>query len=350
MATGIALVGSGIFVKEEHLPAVQATNLLSLKAIYSRSLKSAKAVSEHLSDVDLYSEDSEGATYDDLLKRDDIKGVIIALPILAQPEYIKKALKAGKHVLAEKPIAKDVSTANELVSWTSNPANTSATYSVAENFRYLDSFLFASAALKDLGRILTFRARVSLFVAPGGKYFETPWRKTPEYQGGFLLDGGVHFVAGTRLLLEGGGEKVARLSAFTSQLQQHLPPVDTLHATLQTQNGVSGTLSVSFGTTDSGSEYVVAAEKGTVTVSRGKVVVTKNSGEDFTKGGKGGETETKEFPDEGSGVKQEVKAWAEGLAAGKSNERQTPAEALEDLKILEAALRSGEKGGAPVEI
>jgi predicted dehydrogenase len=78
MATGIALVGSGIFVKEEHLPAVQATQLLNLKAIYSRSLKSAKAVSEHLSDVDLYSEDSEGKTYDDLLKRDDIKGVIIA--------------------------------------------------------------------------------------------------------------------------------------------------------------------------------------------------------------------------------------------------------------------------------
>ncbi|KAF1933306.1 NAD(P)-binding protein [Didymella exigua CBS 183.55] len=339
MATGIALVGSGIFVKDEHLPAVQATQLLSLKAIYSRSLKSAKAVSEHLSDIDLYSEDSEGKTYDDLLKREDIKGVIIALPILVQLEYIKKALAAGKHVLAEKPIAKDVATAQELMAWTSDPANTSASYSVAENFRYMDSFLYASSALKDLGRILTFRSRVSLFVTPGGKYFETPWRKVPEYQGGFLLDGGVHFIAGTRLLLQGGGEVVSKLSAFTAQLQRHLPPVDTLHATLQTTSGVSGTLSISFGTTDSGSEYVVAAEKGTVTVTRSKVEVTRD-----------GNTETKECPEEGSGVKQEVKAWAEGLAAGKPNKRQSPMEALEDLKILEAALRSGEKGGAPVDI
>ena len=78
MATGIALVGSGIFVREEHLPAVLATPLLNLKAIYSRSLASAKAVSTHLSDIDLYSEDSVGKTYDDLLARDDIKGVIIA--------------------------------------------------------------------------------------------------------------------------------------------------------------------------------------------------------------------------------------------------------------------------------
>jgi predicted dehydrogenase len=263
-----------------------------------------------------------------------------SLPILVQPEYIKKALAAGKHVFAEKPIAKDVSTAKELVAWTSDSSNTKATYSVAENFRYLDSFVYASSALKDLGRILTFRSRVSLFVAPGGKYYETPWRKVPEYQGGFLLDGGVHFVAGTRLLLQGGGEKVAKLSAFTAQLQEHLPPVDTMHATLQTQKGVSGTLSISFGTTDSGSEYVFAAEKGTVTVGRNKVVVTN----------KDGESETKEFPEEGSGVKQEVKAWAEGLAAGKPNERQSPEEALEDLKILEAALRSGEKGGAPVDI
>jgi hypothetical protein len=79
MATGVALIGSGIFVKEEHLPAVQATPLLILKAIYSRSLASAKAVSANLSDVDLYSDDSEGRGFDELLKREDIKGVIIAL-------------------------------------------------------------------------------------------------------------------------------------------------------------------------------------------------------------------------------------------------------------------------------
>lgn len=77
MATGIAIVGSGIFVKEEHLPAVLATPLLSLKAVYSRSLASAKAVSSHLSDVDLYSEDSD-KNFDHLLQRDDIKAVIIA--------------------------------------------------------------------------------------------------------------------------------------------------------------------------------------------------------------------------------------------------------------------------------
>lgn len=78
MAIGIAIIGSGIFVKEEHLPAVQATSILDLKAVYSRSSKTVKTLAENLSGVDLYSDDSEGKKLDDLLKRDDIKAVIIA--------------------------------------------------------------------------------------------------------------------------------------------------------------------------------------------------------------------------------------------------------------------------------
>jgi predicted dehydrogenase len=76
--TSIALIGSGIFAKEEHLPAIKATPTLTLKAIYSRSRKSAEALAADASHVELYSEDQEGRKYEDLLKREDIQGVIIA--------------------------------------------------------------------------------------------------------------------------------------------------------------------------------------------------------------------------------------------------------------------------------
>lgn len=82
MPAGIALIGSGIFAKEEHLPAINATpSTLALKAIYSRSLASAQNLASgdaSAKGIDLYSEDQEGRTYDDLLKRDDIVGVVIA--------------------------------------------------------------------------------------------------------------------------------------------------------------------------------------------------------------------------------------------------------------------------------
>jgi len=340
MAIGIAIIGSGIFAKEEHLPAIQDTPSLSLKAVYSRSLKSAKTLSEKLSDVELYSDDQDGKKFEDLLKRDDVKGVVIALPILAQPDYIKKALAAGKHVFAEKPIAKDLATAQDLLAWTQNSSNTSATYTVAENFRFIDSYVWGSEQVASLGRILTFRVRVAAMVQAGSKYYETEWRKKPDYQGGFVLDGGVHFVAATRLLLQGGKQKIKRVSAFTAQLQEHLPPIDTLNATMQLDNGSSGTLSISFGTTDTGSEYLVACEKGSVHCARGKVTITKD----------GKDPETRGFPDEGNGVNQEIKAWAKSLEQGKRNEMQSPEEALKDLEILESCLKSGEQGGKPIDV
>jgi len=340
MSIGVAIIGSGIFAKEEHLPAIQDTPSLSLKAVYSRSLKSAKALSEKLSDVELYSDDQDGKKFEDLLKRDDVKGVVIALPILAQPDYIKRALAAGKHVFAEKPIAKDLVTARELLAWTQDSSNTSAIYTVAENFRFIDSYVWGSGQVASLGRILTFRVRVAAMVSAGSKYYETEWRKKPDHQGGFVLDGGVHFVAATRLLLQGGGRKIKKVSAFTAQLQEHLPPVDTLNATMQLDNDASGTLSICFGTTDTGSEYLVACEKGSVHVARGKVTITKD----------GKDPETKEFPDEGNGVNQEIKAWAKSLEQGKRNEMQSPEEALKDLEILESCLKSGEQGGKPIDV
>ncbi|KAL5458355.1 hypothetical protein PMIN06_003393 [Paraphaeosphaeria minitans] len=340
MTIGIALIGSGIFAKEEHLPAIKAaSSALVLRAIYSRSLASAKSLASEAAEVELYSEDSgEGKGYDALLARDDVQAVVIALPILVLPEYIKKALSAGKHVLAEKPIAKDVATATELVSWYKSNIS-GPTLSIAENFRFLASYDYAAAQLSQLGRVLGFRVRAHNFVKQGGKYFETAWRKKPAYQGGFLLDGGVHFVAATRLILEGGRVQPVMTSAFSTQLQEHLPPVDTVDATVKLSNGANGTISLSFGTTFTGSEYTFAAEKGTVTVTRGKVTVVKD-----------GKEETKEFSEEGSGVKQEMAAWGKALAGGKSDPRQSAEEALRDLQVLEAMLQSGEKGGAPVEL
>jgi predicted dehydrogenase len=76
--TSIALIGSGIFAREEHLPAIQATPSLKLVAIYSRSRKSADALAAQAEGVEVYSDDQEGRGYEELLKREDVKGVVIA--------------------------------------------------------------------------------------------------------------------------------------------------------------------------------------------------------------------------------------------------------------------------------
>lgn len=151
---------------------------------------------------------------------------------------------------------------------------------------------------------------------------ETEWRKSPSHQGGFLLDGGVHFTAGIRLLL-GSENSIARLSAFTVQLQKHLPPVDTVDATLKTKTGITGTFSVSFGTSLTGSEWTVACEGGSVSVSRSTVTTTID-----------GQEESKDVKDERTGVPPEVRHWAAAIESGTNNGKQKPEEALADLELV----------------
>jgi predicted dehydrogenase len=156
----------------------------------------------------------------------------------------------------------------------------------------------------------------------------------PTHQGGFLLDGGVHFLAGIRVLL-GPEEPFVSLSAHTTQLQSHLPPVDTLDATLKTKNGVTGTVSISFGSTFKGTGYSVACDKGVINIMRETVKVGN---------------ETNEVLNEKTGVPPEVRIWGEAIKGGKADPRQSPEEPLADLEELEAMLRSGEQNGQAIPL
>ena len=153
-------------------------------------------------------------------------------------------------MLAEKPIAKDVATARDLIDWYhSNIDVKKINLSIAEQFRFLPSYAHAAKSIASMGPVLGFRTRMHACIQPDMKYLQTDWRKKPEYQGGFLLDGGVHFIAGIRALLSGGGEKVGSVSAYTTLLQEYLPPVDTVDAVWRLESGRTGTFCVSFGTT-----------------------------------------------------------------------------------------------------
>lgn len=321
-------------------PAVLKTDLLSLKAIYSRSLKSAQetAALVNKDDVkpDLYSSDSgEGKAYQDLLKRDDIGAVILALPITSQPEYIEAALTAGKHVLAEKPIAPDVAGGKKLIEFYKKvSAEKNVTFAVAENFRFYASFTYAANEAKKLGKVTQFSFKIMNMMSQENQYYKTSWRTKPEYQGGFLLDGGVHHAAASRLFLA-GESKAESVRAFTTQAQEHLPPIDTAMAIIKTKAGAVGTFQLSSGSLINAFEWDVSLERGTVKVDGQKVTVKPVDGEESTK----------EFS-RTSGVSEEVAAWAEALVSGKPNALQAPEEALADLEFMEKLFRSGEQDGA----
>jgi predicted dehydrogenase len=128
-----------------HLPALGALepNQAILKAVYSRSKSSASSLSELAKerlglggDVPTYSDDgSKEEGLDALLSRSDIQAVIVVLPLTQQPEIVLRALAAGKNVLSEKPVAKDVKTGLALIEkWEKEFKPKGLIWRVAENY------------------------------------------------------------------------------------------------------------------------------------------------------------------------------------------------------------------------
>lgn len=191
-----------------HVPAIKAaSDIIDFKAVYSRSSRTATSFSLDKSVVDFNLDVYHGDDgLSQLLKRDDIHAVIIALPIPKQPEIVELALKAGKHVLSEKPIAPDVAGAKKLIEvYETQYKPQSLSWRVAENFAHEPSVLRARDLVQSgkgpLGPVLYYDVKVVNHVKSGSKYHATEWRNVPQYQGGFLMDGGVHSVAALRVVL-----------------------------------------------------------------------------------------------------------------------------------------------------
>lgn len=138
-------------------------------------------------------------SYDALLARDDVDAVYVPLPIALHAEWTTRALRAGKHVLCEKP-------------FTPTAAQAAACFDVAQAagrhcveglmWRHHPQTLLAQRLVADgaVGRVAFVRAALAVRVDPGDI------RRTGRLGGGALLDLGCYCVSAIRLF---GGEPVA---------------------------------------------------------------------------------------------------------------------------------------------
>lgn len=99
-----AVVGAGWISQEAFLPGVSTTENVSVTAIVSGSEESARRLADFHGVENVYGYDD----YDEMLRRDVVDAVYIALPNSMHCDYTVRALKAGKHALVEKPLATTV--------------------------------------------------------------------------------------------------------------------------------------------------------------------------------------------------------------------------------------------------
>ncbi|KAJ3785061.1 hypothetical protein GGU10DRAFT_292985 [Lentinula aff. detonsa] len=355
--SGIAILGAGIFVGEAYLPALATLGQTSppLKAVYSRSEKSSTETAQNTTRIlglpsspDVYFDGDHPNNLDALLGRSDIAAVIIALPITLQPDMVLKCLSAGKHVLSEKPVAPDVARGLRLLR-DAEPIcqRRGLVWHVAENYETEPVYRAAGEVIKSgkIGNIIFFKVAVVNYIDKTSKWYKTPWRTVPDYQGGFLLDGGVHTIAALRTMLP---QTFTHLSGFASLNKEYLPPHDTIHCVVQAGSHYHGIVEMTFA---SPTKSVPAAENIVITGSKGWLACNATS-EGFKMVIRIAEqkdseaTEEKEeimnFPRKG--VETELEAFFDDIVKQQAGEHTSsigdPKAALEDVAFIQAALTS----------
>ncbi|KAI5476106.1 NAD dependent oxidoreductase [Pseudohyphozyma bogoriensis] len=357
----LALLGAGNFARDAHLPAIAAAPSLHLVAVYSRSLASANDLAAAAKqypgaahELDIYSSDDDGLAA--LLARSDIEAVSMALPILLQPDIIEQVWAAGKHVINEKPVGKDVEAGRKLIErYETVYKPKGIQWIIAEQWPYMEVLTIAKDIISSgkIGKVLSFTLDYSYYVGLDDKNSKTTWRSKCEYQGGYLLDGGVHMVAALRYVLP---SPITQVTALTTQVAEHLVPSDLLHAIAVTDDGVHGSFRIAWGIpTGSKRTLSIYGDKGNIDVDFGDHadelfrVSTKLVGREVevvteaAKAAGGERAVVDEFAAFGKALQGRI-----GSAAAEDVEKRSgPRAALADVGVIQASLNSN---GSPVKV
>lgn len=106
-----AVVGAGWISQEAFMPAVAATQNSRMQAVVS----GRRDIARHLASFYGVPEVLDYSDYNALLTSDRIDAVYIALPNDLHADYTIRALRAGKHVMVEKPLATSVAEGEAMI-------------------------------------------------------------------------------------------------------------------------------------------------------------------------------------------------------------------------------------------
>jgi len=189
MAIRWGILGTANIAIESMIPAMIKSEYCLVTGIASRSLKKAKNVAKQFQISNFY------GSYEELLDDKEIEAVYIPLPNHLHVSWAIKALKAGKHVLVEKPIALSSSEAKELL----EEAKKHSRLKIMEAFMYKFHPQWIKAKeLIDNGSIGTLKTIQSSF-----SFFDDNPKSivnSKEYGGGSLMDIGCYPISISRFL------------------------------------------------------------------------------------------------------------------------------------------------------
>lgn len=250
----IALVGCGR-ISRNHLAAIAAVDGLKLTAVCDSVPERAREAGEEAG-VPWFD------SYEEMLRNAECDAVTIATPSGLHPRHGVLAARAGKHVIAEKPMAISLESADELVRACDDAGV--HLFVVKQNRLNPPVQLLKRAIDKNrFGRIFLANATIR-WARPQEYYDQAPWRGTWEFDGGAFMNQASHYVDLIQWLV-GSVESVV---AMTATLARKIETEDTGIAALKFRNGALGTIEVTMLTYPRNMEgsVTILGEKGTVKI------------------------------------------------------------------------------------
>eukprot|EP00250_Pteridium_aquilinum_P010345 c19318_g1_i1 orf=141-1241(+) len=351
----LALIGAGLFVRGQYVPRLRETaHLLSLRFVWSRTEEAAKSILPLVKDFAPRAEAKWGIEgLNDILQDKSIHGIAVVVAAQAQVEITLQALKAGKHVLQEKPASSSVSEALEALSVYDSIHQKSVAgpiWAVAENYRFEPGLAEAARLVKEeIGEMMSVEVIAEAPMNSANPYFSTAWRQA--FYGGFTLDMGVHFVAALRMVV---GTNVRSLAALSRHCDKTLPPPDNISVLLKLENECIGVFVMSMSATSRKMIWRVVGSKGTVQAERATQDGQHGYLVTFYPSAAGPRSSFYPF----SGVQEELAVFSKdmanvafkGMVASKADMRSSPVEGARDVAVIEAILKSSSENGAWVDV
>lgn len=185
---GVGILGLGRIAQDSHLPGVQATPGMELVA-------AADVTASRREKFALILHQPIHAEYKDLLARDDIDLVIVATPSRFHHEHVLAALRSGKNVMVEKPMAMSLREARAMAA----EAQARGLLLTVHHNRRLDGDFQTVLRLVSegrVGRLISVERRMHRggWIADyAAQDYRPNWRLERDFGGGNIFDWGPHF-------------------------------------------------------------------------------------------------------------------------------------------------------------
>ncbi|MFA5000121.1 MAG: Gfo/Idh/MocA family oxidoreductase [Patescibacteria group bacterium] len=181
MKLRIAVIGLGKQSKDDHLPAIMRSENFELIGVCDTDQKKAKEISAQYK-VPSYIE------LDKLIKEQDFQVAMISIPHHAYLDIISALVKAGKHIIKEKPLATNIVEARQLMKILRNG---SVYMGVTVQRRFNPIYQTFHQLKKYIGKIYSIEGAYTMNIAT----LNEGWRASKNLSGGgALVDMGYHFV------------------------------------------------------------------------------------------------------------------------------------------------------------